>query len=198
MIEFIQGKLVDGSISKAIINVNGIGYKLIVPTNMLMPPIGSDILLYTSLIVREPYQHLYGFSSVQERDLFEILINIPGIGPKTGISLISCLSYDTLLDAVMQNNIHTITKVPGIGKKTAERFIIEIKDKLPGIFSNAYKAIKSSQIPQEVIKDAMSALINLGYNQSAAEKAIIKTTSHDSSNMDLPTLISKSLKYINN
>lgn len=201
MLEFIKGKLVDCSPSKAIIDVNNVGYRIIIPTSLFgkLPPLGSELLLYTSFIMREPSHYLYGFASIQERDLFEVLIGISGIGPKSAVALISCLSHKNLVNAIITNDIKTISKTPGIGKKTAERLILEIKDKLPEMFPTknlVLHNIDTSKVDVSTAEDAISALINLGYNNSVAEKAVSKAISKASKESKLPTLISLALRNV--
>jgi holliday junction DNA helicase RuvA len=201
MIEFIQGKLENASPTKAIIDVHGVGYRINIPTTLFakLPKKGDDVKLYTSFIMREPSHYLYGFTTAQERDLFDVLIGISGIGPKTGIALISSLPKDKLISAIISNDIKSISKAPGIGKKTAERLVLEIKDKLPEMFPLKglnLRDIDISKVELSVVQDAISALINLGYASSAAEKAVSKAVSQTEKEPNLPVLISLSLRNV--
>ena len=155
--------------------------------------------MHTSFIVREQLQSLYGFLTEEERELFELLLNVSGIGPKTALALIGHLDSVTLHKAVSSHDVTTISKVPGIGKKTAERLILEIKDKLPacGGVDLAHPTSFSPSDPRaQQISDAMSALINLGYNQAIAQKAIKRSLQDLPESTNLASLITGALKHI--
>lgn len=193
MYAFIKGLLAYSSSTYIHLETHGVGYKIWIPSNIIskLPNKGEEVLLYTTFVVRENAHTLYGFLSEQERDLFELYIDISGVGPRTALSLIGHLSLHQLHTAIQHNDLKPLCKVPGIGRKTAERLIMEIRDKLPNFISNysfnhelndenssfTSFSLSSVQIikddPQtQAIKDAISALINLGYNQAAAQKAI--------------------------
>jgi len=202
VITFIKGKLVRATPALAIVEVGGLGYKILIPASTYphLPQIGEDVFFHTALIVREISQTLYGFIIEEERDCFEEVIGISGIGPKTAINLIGHLPIEKMHQAVTSNDIASICKVPGIGKKTAERLMIEMRDRytksskhyLPSDF-----AIKLESDPEgQKITDAMNALINLGYNQSTAQKAIKKSLKMLPDSVDLPTLITNALNHV--
>lgn len=201
MISFIKGKLISFSPAHVVIETNGIGYKILTPTNLFphLPNIQQDVTLYTSFVVRELSHTLFGFLSEQERDLFEVLMGVSGIGPKTALSIIGHLPTKELCKAVQENDIKRICKVPGIGSKSAERLILEIRDKLPALFAIGASTFSMEIVidpKEQVIQDAMSALINLGYTQIAAQKAIKKTLKDAPDSMDLAELITTSLKNV--
>ena len=127
MIEFIKGEFIENGPTHVIVEANGIGYRIATPTSLLatLPKPGAHLMLYLTLVVRETSFTLYGFASSQSKELFEILNTISGVGPKTALALVSSLSYDELIDAVQEGNATLICKTPGIGKKTAERLILE-------------------------------------------------------------------------
>jgi Holliday junction DNA helicase RuvA len=201
MYAFIKGQLTAIFPLKVVLEAAGIGYSISIPANLFgkLPQIGDPLLLHTSYIVRELSHTLYGFLTPQERDLFELLMTVSGIGPKLSLSIIGHLSLHELQKAVGNNHLTAICKVPGIGKKTAERLVVELRDKLMDL-SSPDPSDFSIPIPQDPalqkIKDAMSALINLGYNQVTAQKAIKKTLSDSSEEVDLGTLITNSLKNV--
>ncbi len=201
MYAFIRGALRFASLTSAVVEAQGIGFQLHIPISAYakLPALGSETLLHTSFIVREQHQALYGFLAPSDRDLFEILLNVTGIGPKTALALIGHLDPFTLGKAVSGHDVHTISKVPGIGKKTAERLILEIKDKLPAISGcgsvNAHGFSPADPRAQQ-ISDAMSALINLGYNQAVAQKAIQRSLQELSESANLAALITGALKHI--
>ncbi|MDR3624497.1 MAG: Holliday junction branch migration protein RuvA [Chlamydiales bacterium] len=192
MFEFIQGILEEATPSYAILQVHGIGYKLSTPANLLqkLPSTGEKICLYTSFVIRENSQALYGFFTKQERDLFEKLINISGIGPKTALSLIGHLDVIDLVSCIRQNNLSALCRVPGIGKKTAERIILETKDKLLKLSQE----VSSSSFPMRIEQDAINALIHLGYSSVIAEKAIQHCLKEIKEPLDLAVLITKALE----
>lgn len=201
MFAFIKGLLVSSSPLNAVIETGGIGFLIYIPANVFpnLPQIGHSLLLHTSYVVRELSHTLYGFLSIHERDLFEILMGVTGIGPKLALSIIGHISVHELSKAINAHDLAAICKVPGIGKKTAERLIIELRDKLtamcpPDPSEHAIHLIKDPNAQK--IKDAMSALINLGYNQVTAQKAIKITMRELSEEADLATLITFSLKNV--
>lgn len=201
MYSYFKGKLVASSPLNIVIDIHGIGYSINIPASVfgLIPGIGEHVEVHTSFIVRENSQALYGFLTSDDRNLFEALLNVSGIGPKLALSIIGHLSAQDLHYAIQNHEIAMISKVPGIGKKTAERLIIELRDKLPSILpiDPADFAVRNKADPQTlIINDAMSALINLGYNQNTAQKAIKKTLSDSGDDIDLATLITTSLKNV--
>jgi len=199
MIAHIKGNLVSASPSSVIIEAGGLGYKVFIPASLFgqLPALESCVLLHTSFVIRELSQALYGFLSIQERDLFDALLNVSGIGPKIALSLIGHLSVFQLQQALTQPDINILCKVPGVGKKLAERLTIEMRDKISAFLthhpSEFALPIGFDQRSQN-IQDAMSALINLGYNQATAQKAIKKTLPTLPEEFDLAALITQALK----
>lgn len=200
MFAYIKGELVQATPLHAVIDVHGVGYRISIPANVFskLPQLGHPVILHVSHVVRELSQTLYGFFSLQERDLFELLLGVTGIGPKLALSLIGHLYLHDLRTAISKADIATISKVPGIGKKTAERLVIELRDKISSAFPHdpSELSIPLSDPQAQKISDAMSALINLGYNQAAAQKAIKKTLKDFSEDLDLAALITHSLKNV--
>lgn len=191
MYEYIKGRVVENTTSHAILEVNGVAYRILIPISY-MGKLGEEQLLYTSFIVRELSHTLYGFFTMQERELFEIFISISGIGPKTALALIGHLDQEHLLQVVHNNDIVSLSKVPGIGKKTAERLLIELKGKLKLLLSltPATRRFVSSSA-----EDALAALINLGYNQVRAEKAVQKARESLAEDAELSDIIALALKH---
>jgi holliday junction DNA helicase RuvA len=201
MISFVKGLLVQTNPLKVTIDVRGIGYLVFIPTHLLnqLPALNEEILLHTSFVIREFSQALYGFLSPLERDLFEVLMDVSGVGPKLALSIVSHLSLGELQQAVSNRQITTLCKVPGIGKKTAERLTIELQDKLAALIPH-HAADFAIPIPMSTrdqqINDAMRALINLGYTQLAAQKAIKESLKNAPDESDVAALITSSLKHI--
>ena len=187
MYEYLKGKLIAADPHRATLEVSGIGYSLLIPlsTYSKLPDPGENVLLYTSLIVREDSHTLFAFLSAEERDLFRSSCSISGIGPKTALALVGHLDQDDLHTAIASGNVSLLSKVPGIGKKTAERLILEMRDKLVKGDS------KKISVPHG---DALNALINLGYNSLQAQKAIKKALAHFDSEPELGDLIRVALR----
>lgn len=201
MIAFIRGRLVHAATSSVIVDVGGLGYQVYIAASAYsrLPQIGSEITLQTLFVVRELSHTLYGFLTVQEREVFEALMGVTGIGPKLALSIVGNMEPRDLQRAIGNHDIASISKIPGIGKKTAERLIIELRDKLSLIFVNdpADLAVHFPSDPQsQKISDAMSTLINLGYNQSTAQKAIKKSLGDLSEDCDLAAVITGALKHV--
>ena len=190
MFEYIHGKLVENTPQLAVIDIGGIGYKVFVPMNYFqkLPPTGSLVLLYTYLAIRENDHSLYGFISKQERELFCKLIDVSGIGPKTALSMLGHIEHTNLISSIRQSNVSELCRVPGIGKKTAERLILEIKDKLPDEVGELFAPF------HKLSMDAAMALIHLGYSPIHAEKAV-KTALKNEAIDDLGILITEALKH---
>jgi len=201
MYAYIFGKLTKATPLYVIVEVSGMGYQLYIPASAhsQLPQLGEKIHLHTSFVVRELSHTMYGFITEQDKEIFEVLLGVSGIGPKIALSILGHLSPSELCDAVANNDTTSICKVPGIGRKSAERLMIEVKDKLvtllpdnPSRFSIDLKGNQSVHL----VQDTMSALINLGYNQAAAKKALKKTLADAPESTDLAQLIMLSLKNI--
>lgn len=188
MFDYIKGQLVFKDPSKATIDVNGIGYTISISLNTYshLPETEKEVTLFTSFIVREDAQILYGFLTREERAFFEKVITVSGIGPKIGLALIGHVDTTTLQEAIHANNDALICKVPGIGKKTAQRLIIELKDKLP--------AVSTTTTGSHLLSDAVQALINLGYHPIHAQKAVQLVMKKDI--QDLSKIITEALQVI--
>ncbi len=201
MLTYIKGLLVQSSAYHVTLEAQGIGYKIFIPIHLYanLPPLQTEMKLHTSFIIREYSQALYGFASPSERDFFEQLLDISGIGPKLALSLIGHMPLADLTKAIGENNITHLCKIPGIGKKTAERLIMELRSKIQGM--SPYTSTDLTLLPSydsrtQTINDAMSALINLGYNQMTAQKAIKKSMQELPDSVTLPELITAALKAV--
>jgi Holliday junction DNA helicase RuvA len=176
MITFLDGKLVNALPTQAIVNVNGVGYEVLIPLSSYdkLPPVGQPIRILTHLAVREDAHILYGFVTAAERDLFRLLVNnVSGIGPKLALAVLSGMSVANFKEAVVNSDVAALSKISGVGKKTAERMVLELKDKL-GIAA-AWEAASAEHAPTPEQKDANEAvlgLIALGYKQIDAHKVV--------------------------
>lgn len=195
MYESIKGKLIDKTPLKAIVETHGIGYRMLIPlsTYTSLPALGVDVFLYLSQVVREDSNTLYGFFSKEERDLFELVITVSGIGPKTGLGIIGHVEMGAFQRAIATSDVRLLSKVPGIGKKTAERLVIEMRDKFKTDPKN-----KNIPISTEggLFGDALNALMNLGYNPIEAQKAVKKAIEEKSDETDLGKVITSALQKI--
>lgn len=176
MITFLEGELTAALPTQAVVNVGGIGYEVLIPLSSYdkLPPIGQDVQILTHLHVREDAHLLYGFMTVPERDLFRLLVNhVSGIGPKLALAVLSGMSVSNFKRAVVNADIGTLSKISGLGKKTAERIVLELKDKL-GVVA-AWEAASAAHTPtaeQSQANEAVLALIALGYKQVDAHKMV--------------------------
>jgi Holliday junction DNA helicase RuvA len=168
MIAHLRGRLLSKEPNRAVVEAGGVGYDVTIsiPTFTGLPNLGGEVALHVHTHVREDALALFGFLSSQEKQLFEKLISVSGIGPKLGITVLSGMSTEFLVAAIRGNDVAQLTRIPGIGKKTAERMVLELRDKL--------QALPAAHVPTAtaVEEDVLSALVNLGYQQVAAEKAI--------------------------
>ena len=176
MITFLEGKLVSALPTQATVDVNGVGYEVFIPLSSYdkLPTVGQPIRILTHLAVREDAHILYGSMTVPERDLFRLLVNnVSGIGPKLALAVLSGMSVSNFKTAVVNSDIAAISKISGLGKKTAERIVLELKDKL-GVAA-AWQAATAAYAPtpeQEQANEAVLALIALGYKLVDAHKAV--------------------------
>ena len=171
MIAHLRGKLLAKHPNQAIVETGGVGYDVTisVPTFSELPALGSEVSLHVHTHVREDVIALYGFLRPAEKQLFEKLITVSGIGPKLAITTLSGMAADEMVGAIRGNDVTRLTKIPGIGRKTAERMVLELRDKLPAAPSGEVAALPAISAIEE---DVLSALVNLGYQRPLAEKAL--------------------------
>ena len=171
MIAHLRGKLLAKHPNQAIVETTGVGYDVTisVPTFSELPEVGAEVALHIHTHVREDVIALYGFLRPSEKLLFEKLITVSGIGPKLAITILSGMAADEMVGAIRGNDVARLTRIPGIGKKTAGRMVLELRDKLPETASITAAAVAPTSAVEE---DVLSALVNLGYQRAAAEKAL--------------------------
>jgi Holliday junction DNA helicase RuvA len=171
MIAHLRGKLIARHPNQVIVDAMGVGYDVTisVPTFSELPPANAEVALHIHTHVREDQISLYGFLRPEEKHLFEKLISVSGIGPKLAITILSGMPTDEMTSAIRGNDVARLTKIPGIGRKTAERMVLELRDKLPPMGTDQVHIIASFSTVQE---DVLSALMNLGYQRPSAEKAL--------------------------
>ena len=200
MISYIRGELIAIEEEKVIVDVSGVGFGIFMPGQAmnLLPPIGEEVKLHTYMNVREDAMQLFGFLTRDDLNVFKLVIGVSGIGPKGGLSILSHLSPDELRFAVMSHDVKAISGAPGIGKKTAEKLIIELKDKLSieDVLERTVErdshAISSTN--NQIHTEAVQALVALGFGNTEALKAVKKVdTSED---MTVEDVLKQALKYI--
>jgi Holliday junction DNA helicase RuvA len=201
MIAFLSGKLLEKQANTAIVDVGGVGYEVSIPLSTFyeLGEVGSDVQLRIYTHVREDAIQLFGFKSQRERDLYLRLISVQGVGAKSGITMLSGMSADEIIMAIRTDNVARLTSIPGVGRKTAERLVIELRDKVAELAldgsSQRDKVTGSELTGDAVFDDALSALINLGYQRNAAEKAL-RTAAHEGTEMTVQKLLRRSLQLL--
>lgn len=204
MIAHLSGKLLLKGATSVVIDIGGVGYEVTIPlsTAYELGETGSDVSLRIYTHVREEALQLYGFQTGRERELFTLLISVSGIGTKSAIAMLSSMNADEIAGAIRTNNLARLTSVPGIGRKTAERLVIELRDKILQVSSPALdetiaagngKAAKPSL--DTVYDDALEALISLGYAKPVADRAL-KTAMTDGGEISVQALLRRSLRNL--
>lgn len=202
MIGRLRGVLIEKQAPEVLIDVNGVGYELQMPLTSFyeLPELNQPTTVYTHFVVREDAQLLYGFITKQERSLFRLLIKANGVGPKLALTILSGLTASEFVGCVERDDIVTLVKLPGVGKKTAERLLVEMRDKLKSLMeasvgSEREFVLQSNYSPAPMVnsaeEDAISALISLGYKPPQASKAVSAAFKEG---MDSETLIKAALK----
>ena len=193
MIAHLTGALIDKQVQRLVVDVGGVGYEVLVPlsTYYAVGDPGAKVALRIHTHVREEALQLFGFLTALELELFERLIAISGIGPKLALAVLSGIEPPELVRAITHADLARLTRIPGVGRKTAERLVLEMKDRLPQIAPDAGRP--EPEAAPAVRDDLLSALANLGYQRSAAEKAVDRELASDESE-DFQTLLRAVLK----
>ena len=200
MIAFLSGKLLEKNANTVIVDVGGVGYEVTIPLSTFyeLGEPGTDIGLRIYTHVREDAIQLFGFKTTRERDLYLKLISVQGIGAKSGITMLSGMSAEEIVSAIRSNDLGRLTAIPGVGRKTAERLVIELRDKVGDLAFAAGSGGNDSpgHLPADaVFDDALSALINLGYQKAAAERAL-KKVMDEGTEMSVQKLLRRSLQAL--
>ncbi|MTI86294.1 MAG: Holliday junction branch migration protein RuvA [Firmicutes bacterium] len=195
MIAFLSGQLVCVEPGGIILDVGGVGYRVWAPSSTisLMPASGEAVKLFTRLLIKDDEMQLYGFASQEELSLFRNLISVSGVGPKGALAILSSFSAATFRSAVAEENITLLSKAPGVGKKTARRIVLELKDKLGPPEPLQEKRLDGVSSAGE---EAVSALISLGYRQAEAKNAVARVHDQKGMNVQLEEIIKLSLKFL--
>jgi len=204
MIAHLSGTLLSKQATSVIIDVGGVGYEVTIPLSTFyeLEDLGSPVQLRIYTHVREDAIQLFGFKTARERELFLRLISVSGIGPKLGITLLSGMSADEMIASIRTNNLARLTLIPGVGRKTAERLVVELREKVAALSSpeleeelGAKPEIREIPTEEGVRADALSALLNLGYQRSGAEKAIDGALS-EGGDISVESVLRRSLKKL--
>lgn len=200
MIAHLRGKLVQALPTRVVVDVNGVGYEVFIPLSSFekLPPPGQDILLLTHLCIREDAHILYGFITEEERDLFKLLINnVTGIGPKIALNILSGMTPSAFRGAVSEGNIRALSQISGVGKKTAERIIVELRDKFGVAGVLTARSDERALTPEEQkLNDAVLALIALEFSQAEAQKAVREAYSQLGAKATVEELVRVCLKKL--
>jgi len=203
MIAYLTGTLLSKQATSVIVDVGGVGYEVAIPLSTFyeLDETGSRVQLRIYTHVREDALQLYGFKTARERELFLRLISVSGIGPRLGITLLSGMSADEMIASIRNNNLARLTLIPGVGRKTAERLVVELRDKIATLTSvetedEAAPATPSGAMAEDAVhSDALSALVNLGYQRAAAEKAITAAL-NEGGEITVETILRRSLRRL--
>ena len=196
MIGRLRGTLIEKMPPEILIECHGVGYEVTMPMTSIyaLPELNQQATLYTHFVVREDAQLLYGFANKVERKLFRLLIKVNGVGPKLALAILSGMSADQFVSCVVHDDLSTIVKIPGVGKKTAERLLIEMRDRLKDWQTDSTDALahmmpsdvkQTSNFVSDAKGDAINALVSLGYSQQQADKAVKSVFTSDKSSEDL-------------
>lgn len=201
MYSYVKGELAEVNLDHIVVETGGIGYMIYVPTNTFayLPSIGENIKVYTYLYIREDAMILYGFLTKDDLEMFKMLITVNGIGPKGGLAVLSTLSSDDLRFAILSDDAKAIAKAPGVGAKTAQRVILDLKDKMSLEDAFEKKLEHNEAMPDKsalssVKNDAVLALTALGYSSTESMKAVSKVEIKDS--MDVEDVLKAALKFM--
>lgn len=199
MISFLRGKVAGTGAEHVVIDIGGVGYKVYVPTSILgfLADGNDDITVYTYMHVREDALQLFGFLNEGDREVFEMLLQVSGIGPKVGLAILSAMPAAAFIRGVIQEQVHVLTQCPGVGKKVAQRVIIELKDKLEKVKIGGDPEISGLDVKtSDAAGDALQALIALGYNPSEAKKALGKIPNRETGDHQPEDIVRMALKEL--
>lgn len=200
MYAYISGKLVEKSATLAVVEAGGIGYQLHIPVSTFaaLPELGASVKILTCFVVREDVQALYGFYTEEERQLFRLLLSVSGVGPKSAVTVLSGIPIADFKRAIIEGNLAVLTGVPGIGRKTAERLVVELREKIVlDDKKTTGSAVAKMQAQDDLIEDSLRALEELGYKKQNAQEAVRKAVKTlETGKYSVPDLIRASLKYV--
>jgi Holliday junction DNA helicase RuvA len=196
LISYIKGTLVEKSPARIVVESSGLGYEVLIPLSSydVLGDVGSDALVYTHFHVREDTHALFGFATTKERRLFQMLISVSGIGPRSALTILSGSSVDDFCDAIVKEEVNYLTAISGVGRKTAQRLIVELK----GRMSEEEVAVgvgARGLSPREKMSEAVQALVALGFTRPGARKAVEKCVDEAKKELDVEELIRGALRH---
>ena len=200
MIALISGKIVYKGISHVIVDVQGVGYRVFIPLTTFyeLPETGEPITLHIHTNVKQDAINLFGFYTIQERDLFQLMISVSGIGPKMSMNILSGISAQELLGAISGGNVGKLIRIPGVGKKMAERLVLELKEKVVKkmMMEESPQAGVQNCLDDIIAEDVLSALVNLGYKNNIAKDALDRALRSSEEKIEMDKLLKKTLKFL--
>lgn len=200
MIALLSGKIAYKGISHIVVEAHGVGYRVFIPLNTFyeLPEAGENVTLHIHTQVRDDAINLFGFYSRQDCELFQMMISVSGIGPKVAINILSGISSPELLEAISMGNLAKLVTIPGIGKKMAERLVLELREKVvKKISMDDVGAVDDKRkINDEMMEDALSALVNLGYRANTARDALAKAATDAGDKLVMDQLLKNALKIL--
>jgi Holliday junction DNA helicase RuvA len=198
MIARIHGTLVQKAVQHCVVDVHGTGYRVVVPLTTFyeLPETGQQVILHIHTHVREDAISLYGFHTAEEREVFQLMISVSGIGPKLAVNVLSGIEARELVRAVVEGDLKRLTGIPGVGRKTAERMILELKEKVAKLEREGDAGIVAVQRNLQIQEDALSALINLGYRAPVAKDAVDRVLGDESATLTLDRLLKEALRIL--
>jgi Holliday junction DNA helicase RuvA len=200
MIALINGILLHKSVDHVIVETQGVGYRIFVPltTYYELPEAGSAVVLNTHTSVKQDGIHLFGFITDKEKKVFQLILSVNGIGPRLAVNILSGISAEELINAIAQGDLGRLVRIPGVGKRMAERMIVELKDKAVKLQADGSED-RSAPLPDEndqIVEDALSALMNLGYKRDKARRAIDATRETIEGTATLDRVLKETLKIL--
>lgn len=201
MIAFISGSVAAVEANSVVLDVNGVGYRALVPLSVLsaLPAVGGRTILHTVMVVREDDISLYGFATTEEREIFLLVTSVTGVGPKVGLSMLSVMEADELARAVSANDVKALTKIPGVGPKLAQRVSLELGERMAEhVFSRRLDSAREEHVSERnsAFEDVVDALVNLGYSRPDSRRAADRAFASASNKADTPALIRDSLNLL--
>jgi len=199
MIARLDGILLQKSVAQCVVDIHGIGYRIVVPLSTFyeLPDAGCRVVLQIHTHVREDAVSLYGFHTDEEREVFKLMISVGGIGPKLAVNILSGISAGEWIRAIVSEDLKRLTGIPGVGRKTAERMILELKDKAGHLSREVAPAGDAVVLTADQAKeDALSALVNLGYKGSSVRDAVELAMKDASEPLSLDDLLKKALRFL--
>jgi holliday junction DNA helicase RuvA len=197
MIEFVKGEVAYHEADYLAVDVHGVGYQVFVPNPFVFSD-GEEVMLYAHFVVREDAQLLYGFKTKRERNLFRLLLEVSGVGPKAALAMLTHMQPEALVQAIQIEDVKTLTKLPGVGKKTAQRLVLDLKDKLAKLGWEQGPLLLPETAPGSALaggeRDVIDALLALGYNEEEAEWAARESKQKDGVEMGTEEWIKKALQ----